>query len=331
MQTIKYHIIALFACFLLASCYHGRSQKGEVLDSTYTEEKIDSLTFLHNHHYTRNYNFLVSADSIVLSKFLPSELAFQTQPDSIVIKKHDDIVVADIHKTESNDGDTIWLRVARDQYTFGWIAENDLLDKVVPNDPISQFIMFFSDTHILAFLFIISIITIIYVLRLILRLNTKMVHFNDIASFYPTLLTLIVATSATFYSNIQIFAPSTWQHFYYHPTLNPFSLPTILALFLCSVWAMVIVGIAAIDDVFHKLPVGSAMLYIGGLIAVCAAIYVIFSVATMYYVGYLFFIMYVVFALYRYFKYGRYSYRCGNCGADLRRKGRCPKCGAMNE
>jgi hypothetical protein len=113
-------------------------------------------------------------------------------------------------------------------------------------------------------------------LRRIYRHNAHIVHFNDIDSFYPTLLCLIVASSATLYASIQTFNPELWKHFYFHPTLNPFSVPLALGVFLSSVWAMLIVGLAAVDDVRHQLPFGDAVLYLGGLAAVCAVNYIVF-------------------------------------------------------
>ena len=138
-----------------------------------------------------------------------------------------------------------------------------------------------------------------YGLRRLMRKGAKIVHFNDIPSFYPTLLCLLVASSAVLYSSIQLFSPESWRHFYYHPSLNPYALPWHLGLFVTSVWAIVIVAIATIDDVRHHLPFGQTVLYLGGLAAVCAVDYVIFSVTTLYYIGYPLLIAYIVFAIYR--------------------------------
>jgi hypothetical protein len=138
-----------------------------------------------------------------------------------------------------------------------------------------------------------------YGVRKLLRKGARIVHFNDIPSFYPTFLCLLIASSAVLYSSIQLFAPETWRHFYYHPSLNPYALPWFLGLFVMSVWAIVIVAIATIDDVRHHLPMGEAILYLGGLAAVCAVDYVIFSITTLYYIGYPLLIAYFVFALYR--------------------------------
>lgn len=330
MRDIKYYIFIFFLCSMVTGCYHGKAKKQHAQSSIYSAEQIDSISFLRFHHYSRNYNFVVKSDSIVLSKQHPGSISNITN-DTLIIRRDDNIVIVDILHMDNTNTDSLWIQVARDQYTFGWLPESLLLANVVPDDPISQFISIFSDTHILVFLFIISLISVCYVLHIILRRNAKVVHFNDIDSFYPTLLAAIVAVSATFYSSIQLFTPDTWRHFYYNPTLNPFSVPPILSMFLCSVWAMVIVGVAAVDDVFHKLSFGEAILYFGGLIGICAINYIVFSITTLYYIGYPLLACYLFFAGYRYFKHTNCRYQCGYCNANLRNKGRCPYCGTLNQ
>ena len=183
----------------------------------------------------------------------------------------------------------------------------------------------------LIFLIVISVIAVGYLLRKIYRRQAPLVHFNDIDSFYPTLLALIVAAGATFYASLQNFAPEAWRDFYFHPSLNPFGQPVLLSVFLCSVWAMLIVALAAVDDVRHHLSPSEGFLYLCGLAAVCAFNYIIFSVSTLYYVGYALFLLYVWWALRRYFRHVFKPYVCGHCGTRMRRKGRCPVCGADNE
>lgn len=322
-------IIIFILCLVMAGCYHNRTRTNDSL-AVYSEKQLDSISFLKTHHYSRNYNFVVKADSIVLYKQLPSA-DMVVNNDTIVINKHDNIVVVDTKTIPDDRIDSVWIQVARDQFTFGWTHEHVLLSGVVPDDPISQFISTFSDTHLIIFLIIIGIIAASYVFHLIFKINAKVVHFNDIPSFYPTLLALIVALSATFYSSIQMFAPEMWKHFYFHPSLNPFVQPPALSIFLCAVWLIIIIALAAVDEVFHKLSFGEATHYLSGLIGVCAINYIIFSITTLYYVGYILFLVYAVFALYRYFKYSSRYYICGNCGAGLHEKGRCPYCGTMNE
>jgi len=101
------------------------------------------------------------------------------------------------------------------------------------------------------------------------------------------------------YSSIQLFAPEMWRHFYYHPSLNPFTLPWHLGLFVVFVWSLLIVAIATVDDIRHHLTLGETILYLGGLAAVCAVDYVVFSVTTLYYIGYPLLFAYIFFAIRR--------------------------------
>ena len=234
----------------------------------------------------------------VVSIEMESETGEQ-QKDSITLRKHERLVVADITTVPTDTIDSVWVKVARDQLTFGWIHESELLSKVSPDDPISQFIDFFSDAHLLIFLALCVVILAAYGVRHLLRRGAKIVHFNDIPSFYPTALCLLVASSAVLYSSIQLFGAETWRHFYYHPSLNPFALPFWLGLFVSSVWSIVIVAIATVDDVTRYLPLGGAILYLGGLAAICAVCYVVFSITTLYYIGYPLLIAYFYFAIRR--------------------------------
>ena len=332
----EFHCILLVLLVTFTSCYHKRPDTPDayVQRGTFpymSERQLDSLSFQSIHHYTNNYNFVVTADSLCLLYQQPEELLSGMPTDSFYVYRNNPLVVADIRILPTDSIDSVWVQVARDQLTFGWVREGELLEKVSPDDPISQFITFFSDIHLILFLVVIILIGVSYWIRVLLKKKAPLVHFRDIDSFYPTLLALIVAAAATFYASIQMFAPEMWRHFYYHPTLNPFSVPAILSVFLLSVWAMLLVGIAAVDDIRCQLPTGEALLYISGLTAVCAFNYILFSLSTLYYVGYVLLIIYVIYAVWHYFAYHRARFECGNCGARLHVKGRCPYCGSFNE
>ncbi len=301
LSFIIYHLLFSVACY----------NQGPITPDAWdlTKQQLDSISFYTTHHYTQNYNFVVTGDSLVVVAQQPEDMAVpevvsleieeigkELQKDSITLHKDERIVVADIMTVPSDSIDSIWVKVARDQLTFGWIHEKELLAKVSPDDPISQFIDFFSNVHLLVFLAFCVVIVAAYGVRRLMRLGAKIVHFNDIPSFYPTALCLLVATSAVIYSSIQVFGPETWRHFYYHPSLNPFALPLHLGLFVSSVWAIVIVAIATVDDVTKHLSMGESILYLGGLAAICAVDYVVFSVTTLYYIGYPLLIAYYVFA-----------------------------------
>lgn len=326
----KASLLLFLLVLLCSSCYHQNTKNinENLLDSV---GQNDSSHFKATHHYSSNYNFVVKADSLVLSKQQPEETLSHLQEDSLIVYKNDHLVVADIRIMSADSIDSVWVQVARDQQTFGWIHESKLLPNVVPDDPISLFISIFSDIHLLVFLVIIVLISVYYIMRKLLSASLPIVHLRDINSIYPTLLVLLVATSATFYASIQLFAPQVWHHFYFHPTLNPFSVPLPLNLFLLSVWAILLIGLAAIDDVRHLLPLGDAVLYLCGLAAVCAVNYIIFSVSTLYYIGYPLLIVYVYWAIKRYIKMPRIKFVCGNCGMPLEKSRRCEHCGVLNE
>lgn len=301
-------LIGFLSQALLTSCYNRGPITPDAWDLT--EQQLDSISFYTTHHYTQNYNFVVTGDSLVIVAQQPEDMSVpdvvsseietvgvEYQKDSITIRKYEHLVVADIKTVSVDTIDSIWVKVARDQLTFGWIHENELLAQVSPDDPISQFIDFFSDTHMLIFMAFCVLVVAAYGVRRLMKGGAKIVHFNDIPSFYPTTLCLLVASSAVLYSSIQLFGPESWRHFYYHPSLNPFALPLHLGLFVSSVWALVIVAIATVDDVTKKLPLGSAILYMCGLIAVCAVCYVVFSITTLYYIGYPLLIAYYYFAI----------------------------------
>lgn len=322
-------LTCLSVLLLLSSCYNRGQLSPDAWDLT--EQQLDSISFYTTHHYTENYNFLVRADSMPIIQQVPAEAISDMPLDTLMVYRDEHLVVADIATVPADSIDSVWVKVARDQLTFGWIHERDLLTAVSPDDPISEFIDFFSDAHLLIFLVFVVMVVSVYVYRKQRQRQAKLVHFNDIDSFYPSLLSLLVATSATLYSSIQLFEPEKWRHFYFHPTLNPFAVPTDLGLFLVSVWAIVIVAVAVLDDVRRQLPFGEAILYLLGLGATCAVAYIVFSVFTLYYIGYPLLVAYFVFAFWCYFRRPRPRFICGRCGGLLYHKGTCPHCGALNE
>lgn len=329
------HLLLLLAVITLSACYSDKPKTSDAMPQhmarNYTTQQLDSISFSTTHHYTNNFNFVVKSDSMELLSQQPEEYLAGMPTDSFAARKNAHLVVADIRKIPSDSSDSIWVQLATENGQFGWIHESVMMKKVTPDDPISKFIDTFSNIHLLIFLIVIIVIALCYLVRAALRRNAHIVHFHDIETFYPTLLCLLVASSATLYGSIQLFTPDLWRHFYFHPTLNPFSVPLLLKVFLISVWAMLIVAIAAADDVFHLLRPAEALLYMAGLVAVCAIDYIVFSLTTLYYIGYVLLAAYIGFALWRYFHYGRAEYVCGNCGARMRHKGRCPVCGTMNE
>ena len=302
-RRMTFMLLAAIAT-LFAGCY-GNHHDGR-LPSVPVGVEADSTCFYETHHYGQNFNFVVKADSLMLVRQQPVEILSRMHTDTITVYRGDHVAVAEIRVLPADSIDSVWVQIARDQETFGWLHESSLLPSVVPDDPISQFISTFSDVYLLIFLIVISVISVAYLMRTIFKRNARIVHFNDIPTFYPTALALTVAAAAVLYSSIRMFAQDTWQHFYFNPTLNPFIIPPALGIFLVSVWAMLIIGLATVDVVRGILPTGEALLYLCGLAGVCALNYIIFSITTLYYVGYPLFIAYAAFAVYVYVKrFGR--------------------------
>lgn len=283
---------------MLSSCYHRHnSHQQHAAMVEYSDRQLDSISFSTTHHYTNKYNFLVFKDSLELMRQQPEEYISGLKVDTFAVKKNHLLVVTDIRMVPQDSIDSVWVQLATENNDFGWVRESKLLRRVVPDDPISEFIMTFSNVHLLIFLVVIVVITMAYLVRKVFHSNGKIVHFNDIDSPYPVTLVLLVSISAAFYGWIQSFEPEMWRHFYFHPSLNPFAVPHLLGVFLALVWAVLIVALACVDEVYHRLTFGEGLLYLGGLAGVCALDYIIFSVLSLYYIGYVLLIAYIYFAI----------------------------------
>ena len=275
-----------------------------------------------------DYNFVLASDSLILQEERPMHLLIvPEQTDSHVVYKNDPLVVAQIEVIPEDSIDSVWVKVARDQLTQGWVHESELMEAVVPDDPISQGIHLFSDSHVVAAVALLATALAAWLFRRMRKRRFHLVHIDDIASPYPMLLCLAFAAATVLYTAIQIFVPQLWVDFYFHPTLNPFGQSTILALFLSLAWLIVILIIASLDDIRRSLPAGEAILYTLSLLAILAGIYLFFSITTQYFLGYFLWMAYTALAVWQYLRRHRPRYRCGRCGAPLHDKGPCPRCG----
>ena len=88
MLKIKY-VILFVVSTLLTACYNHRQRTPDAWDLS--KQQIDSISFFTTHHYSQNYNFVVSASSLPLSDELP-EMAF----DTLYVTRGERIVVAEI-------------------------------------------------------------------------------------------------------------------------------------------------------------------------------------------------------------------------------------------
>ena len=249
-KTTVWQVMLLGILLMLSSCYHRHnSHQQHAAMVEYSDRQLDSISFSTTHHYTNKYNFLVFKDSLELMRQQPEEYISGLKVDTFAVKKNHLLVVTDIRMVPQDSIDSVWVQLATENNDFGWVRESKLLRRVVPDDPISEFIMTFSNVHLLIFLVVIVV------------------------------------------------EPEMWRHFYFHPSLNPFAVPHLLGVFLALVWAVLIVALACVDEVYHRLTFGEGLLYLGGLAGVCALDYIIFSVLSLYYIGYVLLIAYIYFAI----------------------------------
>ena len=284
-----------------------------LLSSCYYQEEDSTL-------YEVGDNFELCADSLSLQSSQPlHNLPIDTLCEQLHVYYGDPLVVAETLIIPEDSVDSIWVKLARDQYTMGWTHQRNFIGNVVPDDPISRFIHLFSIRHLGLFgiLFAISLLALLY--QIFSPRKPHVFFLRDILSPYPTYLLITLAASALLYAGIQHYVPETWVLYYYHPTLNPFDLPLILSLFLCSVWV-------------RQLPTAEALLYLLSLLGCGILCYLLFTFAALSPgASYFLFALFVLVLLLRYFRHSRPRYLCGSCGKRLKELGKCPFCGADNE
>lgn len=313
------YILGVICLLLCVTACHYRTS----LSSTGERNPNDSVVkVVRERPYALNSNFRVTADTLWLHQ-LPLL-------DSIPVKEGDELVVAEITARKEMEGDSVWVKVARDQETIGWVPERQLLSRIVPVDPISRCIHLFSNSHALPFFLVLAVFFLCFVYRALRRKQIKLIWLNDIDSVFPITLSWLMAAAATLYNSMQHFVPETWERYYYDPSLNPFDLPFVLGLFVLSVFLILLLGVALLDDLFHQTTMEVAFFYLLGLASCCIFLYIFFTYLWVY-LAYLAFIAYSVWCVRRLRKANSYPYACGACGAKMRSKGICPHCGALNE
>ena len=337
-----------------------------------TTEQLDSLEFRLTHHYTLNDNFIVKADSIKLvpRDDETTDTCYVKKDEMLVVVKikrnrvsqDDDSVelsTADANlmksmeeadkeidaseskltenrqvdqPTDSVPADTVWIKVAGNQYKMGWITERSLLKHTVPSDNISQLLDSLTSTRILWMGgFLMLGILGLYLHRAYNKKKLPMVKINEMDSVYPFLFIILVALLGCLYASVQNFAPEFWQEYYFHPTLNPFMLPAVMAVLVILVWLILIVFIALCMEVYNNFYFKRGVVYLMEIIGASMLAYLFISWTTQIYIGYLLFVVLAWFLWVFYDGYVKCRYQCSNCGRKIKDKGICPHCGALTE
>ena len=300
-KFIKF-VLYLLLFIILNSC--ARSGNPLRSDWLLTESQRDSAVFSKYHHYNIGTNFISTSDSLPLYSHLPGIVVLTNVSDTtIYLKEGMDFIVTEIFKPldfKERGIDSVWLRVASDNMHLGWVEENVMLEKSTPTSPISQLITKFSGRHIYWFYFIVAVSGLISAFRKYRRKKMWFLHFKDIYSIYPTAFMACVATSASVYALIQMYAPDLWVEYYFNPSLNPVGKPFIIALFLCLVWLCILLLITVIFELYEKVSFEDAASYFVSLVAWAGAVYIVLTFTIPIYVGFLFYIIYIYYIVYKY-------------------------------
>ena len=294
MKHLRYFLGILFLLLCMTACHYRTTLSSAVKNGP--EDSV-AVSVQKERPYALNSNFRVTADTLWL-RLLPLL-------DSIPVREGDELVVAEISLHTEMQDDSVWVKVARDQETIGWIPEHQLLTHIVPVDPISRCIHLFSNSHTLPFFLVLAVFFLCFVYRAVRRKQIKLIWLNDIDSVFPITLSWLLVAAATLYNSMQHFVP-------------------------LSVFFILLLGVALLDDLFHQTSFEVAFFYLLGLASYCIFLYIFFTYLWVY-LAYVGFIGYTLWCIRQLRKSHGYPYACGSCGAKMRSKGICPHCGALNE
>lgn len=271
-----------------------------ITDSTLlslSPQQVDSIIFRLTHHYSNNFNFIVKADSLTLTP-RDGDLI----QDTCKVYDGDLIAVAEIKSMPGDSIDSIWVKVAHDQATMGWIPEQELLRGTTPDDTISQLLDALSTSRAIWMSALVALGIGALFFRKSKTKKPQLLKFDEMASPYPLIFIGTIAILASVYASVQNFVPEFWQEFYYNPTLNPLILPPIMATLVTLMWLVLIIFIAVIDEVYHHFYLIPGITYIAELCGVAMLTYLIISWTTLIYIGYALLFILIATLFWAYFR-----------------------------
>lgn len=276
--------------------FSADSDSVRILDLT--PQQKDSLVFRLTHHYTNNFNFLIKADSLIL---VPRE--GDAIQDTCRVYRNELIAVAEIKTIPGDSIDSIWVKVAHDQLTMGWIPEHQLLQGAIPNDEISELLYAMTNSRVFWMSALLLFGVCAYFFHRGESRQLYILKFEEMDSIYPYLFLSLVAVMASVYATIQNFTPEYWQEYYYHPVLTPCDLPPVMAILVCLVWLVITVFIAVLDEVYNHFYFIPGMAYIFELLGLAMFVYLVISWTTLLYIGYILLIAFLFFIGWTYVKF----------------------------
>ncbi|MBO4730020.1 MAG: hypothetical protein J5593_00945 [Bacteroidaceae bacterium] len=261
-HATRYILLIVTALCLLASCSYQSTEHNNKW--TLTQSQRDSIAFSTYHHYNVGYNFLCTADSMLLSPH-PEGMALNLDypHENVCLYEDDDFVITEVFHNKNIDNttlDSIWLCVGSDGIPLGWISEQELLHNATPVDPISQFMAFGYRNRGLIEFIVESQFLIIITFVTFSKRGIPLLSKDKETSIYPFLFWIAILSAASVLGTIKCLTPEMWHDFYYHPSLNPVGQPPMLALYLSLIWLSIILFIAIFFDLKDKVSAGKTLL-----------------------------------------------------------------------
>ncbi len=340
-------VLASCLTLLMSSCHYKQNEGAWVYEQNMLP---DSATFRENHHYWKGYNFC-AADTFSLLSRAPCSPRLTAAPDSTIFVKAEDIIAVEDIQCDTAQGRVVnvWIKVAtagkRNDFQpnaassplSGWITETALLEKAVPDTPVSKIIHGLSNPHFRLSVLLAALLCLGLAGGMSWRRRKTGQPLQSVLSNgYPTMLCVWLSACIVLHRSIWHFVPETWTEYYFYPSLNPFTpdLPLIISLFLVSAWGLLLLAVATADELIRSSESLTALiraaceLLLSGII-----LFGVFAVMTP------FALLYPLLAAYWIIAFRCISrrqsrqgpYRCGRCGERMTHLGKCPHCGAINE
>ncbi len=289
-------LVVVFVSACLTSCHYYRPNQDYLLPAK--EGMVDSISFNANYHYWKGFKFQTVDTLFLKLKDANSLSTFVVNVDTIL--PGTSVVVADIvvqpplpvdeisDSTQKTPSDSLWISVVQSAEHHGWLSEKSLRERAIPDDPISIFIYRFSGWRTAAAIIFVIIVAVSY-FAIRRKDHAKVVRniVEALTSPYAVMMTCAAGILGMVYGFLESNAPDAWQHFFYHPTINPFAegIPFVLRLFVAMIWINLVLAVAAFDDVRCRMYLSKAIPQILIVYATSLIVYVVVAFTSNLYVG----------------------------------------------
>lgn len=272
-----------------------------------------------------NTNMTLDADSVSL-ELLPLKDNYET------LYRGQQVVVAEVNIYPEEGADSIQLKLVHNEKVQGWIPQRQVIAKFHSTDSISQILNWLHKIPQCYVIIPFALFLLAGIVRYFTGKPVRKVFVDNVRSVYPMFLMLLISVATTLFVTIITEQTSAWHAYRFNPTLSPLDVSGILSVFLACLWLIVVIIIAAVDDIIKESSFGRILFNLLGLLTGCLFCYYLFYYTSLYFDGgYILLVFFAVLFLWNALKGLEKKYRCGKCGTKMASKGVCPDCGSVNE